>query len=275
MDVQTIETQKLPKPDDIIQHIVPAHETSILAGASGAGKTTLLMHILKELQQNKDVFGHKASRDLKIGFIAADRTWEAYKKLAETVGVDVSKLTHVRALIDDDAIDCSTLERNPSIILYNLLNEMVKAGCQLVIVDPLAVLLGCDLNKYHVVAARLIQLNRYCRLNGVTVLGTHHATKARTEAGFKRPQDRINGSGALLGFTSTQLFLAAADETGGEYTEWHIISHHAKAKVIHLKRTQDTGTFYQCDPIEDLKVEQMKKGTNQTIAQVYGLIPAE
>ena len=268
-----LETQKLPKPIDIVEHVIPAHETSILAGASGAGKTTLLMHILKELQHNKPVFGHAITKDLKIGFIAADRTWEAYKKLAQTVGVDVDKLTHVRALIDDDKIDCSTLERNPSIILYNLLNEMVEKGVQLVIVDPLAVLLGCDLNKYHVVAARLIQLNRYCRLNGLTVLGTHHATKARTESGFKRPQDRINGSGALLGFTSTQLFLAAADETGSEYTEWHIISHHAKPKVVHLKRTNDTGTFYQCDPLEDIATKALETGTNKTMAQVYGLVP--
>ena len=265
-----IDTQKLPKPPDVIEHVVPSHETSILAGASGAGKTTLLMHIIKQLQNNSTVFGHAITPDLKIGFIAADRTWEAYKKLASTVGVDVEKLTHIRALIDDDKIDTRTLESNPSIILYNLLNEMVQKGCQLVIVDPLAVLLGCDLNKYHVVAARLIALNRYCRLNGVTVLGTHHATKARTESGFKRPQDRINGSGALLGFTSTQLFLAAADETGSEYTEWHIISHHAKPKCIHLKRTEDTGTFYECDPLKDLAQQQLTTGVKKTVAQVYG-----
>jgi RecA-family ATPase len=266
-----LDTQKLPKPKDIIEHVVPAHETSLLAGASGAGKTTLLMEIIKQLQHNEPVFGHSITEDLQIGFIAADRTWEAYKKLGEVVGVDISKLTHIRALIDDDKIDCSTLERNPSVILYNLLNEMVEKGCQLVVIDPLAVLLGCDLNKYHVVAAKLIQLNRYCRLNGITVLGTHHATKARTESGFKRPQDRINGSGALLGFTSTQLFLAAADETGSEYTEWHIVSHHAKAKVIHLKRDESRGTFYQCFPLEDIAAKAMMEGTQKTIAQAYGL----
>lgn len=251
----TVKTQYV-KPPDIIADIIPAHETSILAGASGAGKTTLLMEMLKYLQNNQPLFGHAVTPDLKVGFIAADRTWEAYKRLAETVGVDVSVLK-VRALIDDDKIDCSTLERNPSIILYSLLSEMVQEGRNLVVIDPLAVLLGCDLNKYHVVAARLIALNRYCRLNGITVLGTHHATKARTESGFKRPQDRINGSGALLGFTSTQLFLAAPEETGSDYTEWHVVSHHAKAKVIYLKRTV-TGTFIEADPLFDLTMNQFE-----------------
>ncbi len=269
MDILTVDIQKLAKPPDLIEHVVPAHETSILAGASGAGKTTLLMHIIRDLLDNKPVFGHAVTPNLKIGFIAADRTWEAYKKLAQTVGVDVGKLTHIRALIDDDKIDTKLLEHNPSAVLYGLLDEMVKMGCNLVIVDPLAVLLGCDLNKYHVVAARLIFLNRYCRLNGVTVLGTHHATKARTESGFKRPQDRINGSGALLGFTSTQLFLAGADENGTDYTEWHIISHHAKAKCVHLKRDDSNGTFYQCDPAMDVAQKTLEEGKKKTISQLY------
>lgn len=252
------------KPNDVIEHLVPAHETSILAGCSGAGKTTLLMGVLKMLQHNLPIFGHATTPDLKIGYIAADRTWEAYRKLAEIIGVDLSRIK-VRALVDDDHIDTLVLERAPSNILYQLLGEMATEKCDLVIVDPLAVLLGCDLNKYHVVAAKLIALNRYCRRNGITVLGTHHATKARTESGFKRPQDRINGSGALLGFTSTQLFLAAPEETGSEYTEWHIVSHHAKAKVLYLKRTFD-GSFEQADPLADAVMKDFQK--KQVLSQL-------
>lgn len=258
-------TQKLNKRPDIISMVVPRDETSILAGASGAGKTTLLMTILKMLQNNEDVYGYPCAPDIKIGYIAADRTWESYKKLAATIGADLSQL-HVRALIDDDTIDTKQLERDPSGILYSLLQDCVNTKCDLAIVDPLAVLLGCDLNKYHVVAARLIQLNRYCRMNRLTVLGTHHATKARTEAGFKRPQDRINGSGALLGFTSTQLFLAAADETDSEFTEWHIVSHHDKPKVVYLKRTEN-GLFVQGDPIAS--AQNQIDAHEKSVAHVY------
>jgi RecA-family ATPase len=252
-----------------VDTVVPSHETSILAGASGAGKTTLLLEVLKHLQQNKSVFGHAVAHDLKVGFIAADRTWEAYKRTAELVGVDTTKL-YVRALVDDDDIDTACLERNPGLILKTLLDEMVKNNRDLVIVDPLAVLMGCDLNKYHVVAAKLINLNRYCRQNRITVLGTHHATKARTESGFKRPQDRINGSGALLGFTSTQLFMSAPEENGTQFTEWHIVSHHAPAKCIYLQRTTN-GTFVQGDPIKEaMKVNGCP--SDESISAVYGKI---
>lgn len=207
---------------------------------------------------------------MKVGFIAADRTWESYKKTAQLVGVNVDDL-YVRALIDDDDIDVTQLERNPGMVLLNLLNEMVREGRDLVVVDPLAVLLGCDLNKYHTVAAKLITLNRYCRQNRITILGTHHATKARTESGFKRPQDRINGSGALLGFTSTQLFMSAPEENGTEYTEWHVISHHAKAKCIFLSRNSN-GTFIQADPHgEEAKKLRDASGTpsEETIAEIW------
>lgn len=241
---------------ELIDGLLPKNEVSILAGASGAGKTTLLMYVIKCLQTNEPVFGHKVEKNLKVGYIAADRTWEAYKRLADTTGVDLNQM-HVRALIDDDNIDTENFERNPQSLMYKLLKEMHDLNVHLVIVDPLVVFMGCDTRMYHVNAARLIQLNRFCRKHDLTILGTHHATKARSDFTFKRPQDRINGSGALLGFTSTQLFLAAADETGNEYTEWHIISHHAPAKVIQLKRGEN-GLFVQADPEMDFtdKAEQ-------------------
>lgn len=238
------------KPADIIEWVVPAHETSILAGASGAGKTTLIMNIIKKLQNNESVFGYPATPNLKIGYIAADRTWEAYKVLAATTGVDTTRLK-IRALIDDDDIDTDRFEHDPQGILYSLLLDMAKSGIDLVIVDPLVVFLGCATNIYHMNAARLIRLNRFCRQKSITVLGTHHATKARTDYGFKRPQDRISGSSALLGFTSTQLFLAAAEETETkEYAEWHIISHHAPPKVVLLKRDEQ-GRFEEAPQIPE------------------------
>lgn len=253
---------------DLIDGILPATEVSILAGASGAGKTTVLMGVLKQLQDNLPVFGHAITPDLKLGYIAADRTWDAYDRLAQKVGVDLSKMK-VRALIDDENIDTHRLETNPSSILYTLLGEMAHAKVNLVVVDPLAVLLGCDLNTYHVVAARLIRLNRFCKLNNLTVLGTHHATKARSDYSFKRPQDRISGSSALLGFTSTQLFLSSPEESGGEYTDWHIVSHHAKAMIIHLRRNS-LGLFEMADMTADMTAK-----STEILSQMLHMIPAE
>lgn len=231
--------------EHLIAEILPKGEVSILAGASGAGKSTLLMHIIKCFQQSKDVFGHAIQTNIKIGYIAADRTWDAYARLAKVVGVDITKL-YVRALIDDIEIDTEKLEENPQATMYALLDSMVKAKCDLVIVDPVVVLLGSDINTYHKVAARLIKLNRYCKLNNLTILGTHHANKARSDVQFKRAQDRISGTSALLGFTSCQLCLLPKEETKDQrFAEWHIVSHHAAPKVVYLDRDSATGCFIE------------------------------
>ena len=225
---------------DIIDSILPAGEVSILAGASGAGKTTLIMHMLTALQSNVPVWGHGIKKDLRIGYIAADRTWRSYQKTAKLANLDLDTLK-VRALIDDPAIDLDLFEKSPIDELERLIRSMLPVD--LVVVDPLVVFLGVDTNKYHLNAARLIRLNKLCLANNLTILGTHHATKARSDYSFKRPQDRISGTSALLGFTSTQLFLAAPEETGrtDNLYEWHVISHHAPAKVLTF--TRENGSF--------------------------------
>lgn len=252
---------------DLIEHILPKHEVSILAGASGAGKTTLIMQVLCNLQHNEPVFGHAIEEDLKIGYLAADRTWDAYARLAMQVGADLDRMV-VRALIDDTSIDIENLERDSQGVMYNVLKSMVAEGCNLIVVDPLVVLLGSDINTYHIVAARMIRLNRFCKANQVTILGTHHATKARTDFSFKRPQDRISGSSALLGFTSTQLFLASAQESGQEYTQWHIVSHHAAAEVINLERDKNSGLFVPIDFTTGLVEKQ-----NEVYEEIFKMLP--
>lgn len=225
---------------EIIDSILPANEVSILAGASGAGKTTLIMQLLTALQANALVWGHAGRPNLRLGYIAADRTWRSYQKTAALASLDLTSI-QVRALVDDPAINLRDFERSPIDTLEYLVGTMLPVD--LIVVDPLVVFLGVDTNKYHLNAARLIRLNRLCMANKVTLLGTHHATKARSDYSFKRAQDRISGTSALLGFTSTQLFLASPEETGrsDNYYEWHVISHHAPAKIILL--TRERGSF--------------------------------
>ena len=220
---------------DIISSILPDKEVSILAGASGAGKTTLIMQALAAMQQGKEVFGHECQPGLRLGYIAADRSWRSYQRTAELSSLDLGSIK-VRALIDDPAIDLANFEKSPLDELERLIASMLPLD--LVAVDPLVVFLGVDTNKYHLSAARLIRLNKACLANNITILGTHHATKARSDYSFKRPQDRISGTSALLGFTSSQLFLAAPEETSREdgFYEFHVISHHAAPKVILLSR---------------------------------------
>lgn len=174
--------------------------------------------------------------NLQVGYIVADRTKE---DLLETAGQLELHTAHlpIRSLIDDFSIDMGVFETQPLSILFGLLDSMLPID--LVVVDPLLVFTGVDTNKYHLNAAKLIRINRWCMEHKVTLLGTHHATKARTDFSFKRAQDRISGSSALQGYTSTQLFLAGPEETDNEdgLTEWTIVSHHAPPRRLYFART--------------------------------------
>lgn len=241
---------------DIIHDMIPQQEVSILAGASGVGKTTLIMQVLRAIQSREpSAFGLRVTADTPhICYIAADRTWASYVRTAEVAGLDLSRMT-VRALIDDDSIDLSRFETHPLSILEHLITEIASGRSDpiLCVVDPLIVFLGVDTNRYHLNAARLMRLNRFCRQTGVTILGTHHAAKARTDVSYKRAQDRISGTAALLGFTSTQLFMESPEESGDPdgYTRWHIISHHAPARLINLWRNESGQFVHVTKPSTD------------------------
>lgn len=222
---------------ELVTGLLPERQVSILAGASGAGKTTLALQLLRQIQLGGPAFGMAVDPRLAapgaIGYIVADRTSEDLKETAQAVGLDVSTLK-MRSLVDDVSIDITAFEQNPTGVLFDLLKSIKE--CLLIVVDPLIVFTGVDTNKYHLNAAKLIRINRFCMDYGLTILGTHHAGKARTDFGFKRAQDRINGSGALLGYTSTQLFLATPEETDDDYFQWTIVSHHAAPRTLFLSR---------------------------------------
>ncbi len=232
-----------PKMADLIEGIIPEREVSILAGASGVGKTTLIQQVLASAQKNVPAFGMAVAPNLRLGYIAADRSWDSYIRTAKSTDLDLTSI-NIKSLIDDESIDLRWFKQDPLAVLQDLIRKLQPID--LVVVDPLVVFLGVDTNKYHLNAAALIELNRFCRSENVTILGTHHATKARSDYTFKRAQDRISGSSALLGFTSTQLFIAGPDEVGrddGIY-EWYIISHHAPGRVVELDRKEGLFTFH-------------------------------
>ena len=204
---------RYPQYGDCVKGLVPAREVSLLSGSSGAGKTTLLMQLLSALQRGEPFLDRfEGPADLTVGIVGADRSFRTTLVLAERAGADLQRC-HLRSLVDDRDIDIQALRYRSFDLLLSLIKGLVDKGCTLLFVDPLVVFFGGDIKSYFANAAPLIALNRLCNDYGLTILGTHHATKARTDQGFKRRQDRIGGSGgALQGFSSTQLFLDTPEE---------------------------------------------------------------
>jgi hypothetical protein len=215
---------------DLVTPLLPEQEVSIMAGAPGAGKTRWLMQMIASLQRGEPVFGLPARKGLRLAYIAADRSWASYEHWAHLAGVDLASLP-IRKLTDDTSINLKLLVQNPmSFLEEGLLKPLLPAD--LIVVDPLIIFLGGNIRDYTANAVKLIRLNRYCKANQVTLLGTHHAGKARTDYGFKRPQDRISGTAAFLGYSSTQIFLNTPEESGNPFHELHVISHTAPPLIL-------------------------------------------
>jgi hypothetical protein len=241
MAYQTLVPKTVPGFPTLNEGLWPDYQVSVLAGTSGAGKTTFLYQLMAKWAQGELAFGFSGPPG-PYGLVAADRTVEAHKVTAAAVGLDWNQLV-VRSLVDDPQIKLDDLEHKPFLLLFQLLDsvraQLPQQHMARIIVDPLMVFLGVDLNKYHLVAARLLAVNRWCLARKALLIATHHATKARSDWSFKRPQDRIAGSGAMLAFTSTQGFLAAPEEIAENpehQAELTLVSHHHPALTLRLIR---------------------------------------
>lgn len=243
------------QPAPPIASLTPVHELSLLAGASGAGKSTLLLQAVRCIQRGEPFFGLPTNPDLRIGYIAADRRWSSYEQTATRIGVDPDKLT-VISIVDDPSINLSALNDQPMRVLSAVL-ERLKPDAEFIIVDPLILFLGCDVRSYNQVAVRLIQINRWAASNRRTLLGTHHAAKARSDYSYKRPQDRISGSAALLGYSSTQVFLEMPEESDLDYFRLTIVSHTDPAVSLQLVRDDTSGGFVRYDLRHDEETQQV------------------
>lgn len=231
---------------DLVQHLLPRHEISIIAGASGAGKTSITMQLISCIQHHRPFFGMSTTPNTRIGYIAADRGGDSINHWAKIMDVDLSQIKF-KSLVKDEDIDLKKFETNPMGLLLNLIRSMMPLD--LLIIDPLIVFFGTDTKSYTTNAKCLIQLNRVAHQHKVTILGIHHAVKARTDFGFKRPQDRISGTGAFLGYSSTQIFLDTPEESGESHHTLHIISHTAAPMAFSLVRGTDA-VFYPAESEE-------------------------
>ena len=234
-----------PRHGGSLVPLIPHEQVSILAGDSGVGKTTLLMQLLRAAQQGDTFCGFAFPSSWELAVISADRSWASIEETANRAGADLGQ-THHRSLIDDTSISLPEFERNP---LHLLCNDLIPSilPANLLLLDPLVMWLGVSILDAQRLAARLVRLSRLAKEHHLTIVGTAHAAAARTDYGYIRAQDRIAGSkGALLGFTSTQMFLDSPETTNkksGSLFTWTIVSHHAAPRTLYLRRDEQ-GLFH-------------------------------
>ena len=102
----------------------------------------------------------------------------------------------------------------------------------------LALWLPGHTNDYKDVAIGLGVLDQMVRPRGITVLGIFHQSKqvADKSQQYSRPQDKILGSAATIGFSDTAMYLLGPEDMSEPYYGFGWIPHNAKAETFNFVR---------------------------------------
>lgn len=222
---------------DPLPDILTFGSLNLLAGASGVGKTCLLAWLLTQLRDGKPIFDRLPNPPVKLGFVCADRGFTAARYWLDKAGyADVP----FYSLADDDTFITTRLRGKSNLIkiLGECFDKLSLPPGSLAVVDPLALFMGGNLNDYTNCAIACLEIRRECRRRQITLIGTAHASKQKSDKKerYQRLQDRILGSTAQLAYGDTQLYLAAPEETNERFYTflWH--SHTAPAATFPLGR---------------------------------------
>jgi len=270
-----------PFPDPL-PGIISFGSINLLAGASGVGKTCLTAWLLTRFRDGTPIFGRTPNIPAKIAYLSADRGWASTRVWLDRVGYgDLA----FYSLTDDANFALNKLEnvnnRRASArtaVLRDCLEQLGLIPNSLVVIDPIALFLGGDLNNYDTCAIALIGIRRLCREFGITIIGLAHASKQKADKRdqYKRLQDRILGSAAQHGYGDTQMYLASPEETGKQtYTFlWH--PHLSEAQTFALERDPKTGLFlstYDADhPFTENEERILASIDNTPEGTAYGAI---
>lgn len=216
--------------------IMPVNQFSMLAGPSGCGKTTLIMQMWAEHEQGR---GGPIKFDKSIktcGLIIADRTKSEAEERAAKLGI---KDMEIYGLVDDHTLEVRTID-DPDELWRKIVSRLDKSH-GLLIIDPVGLFMEGSLIDYRSVAKTLIRFNRFASTAKKTMMGIHHTTKSRSDYGFMRPQDRISGSGAFLGYSSTQCMMIEGIEQKEtkDYDTLVIVPHMTPKEEYRLVRRDD------------------------------------
>lgn len=221
---------------DPIPHILPFGSIATLSGASGVGKTAFLAGMLAALQRGEPFCGHVTHTPAAIGVLACDRPWRDHNAWFQKAGC--GDLPHY-SLRDVD-YDWNALRdwRHIPKIFGQLVDLIHLPPGSLLVVDPLPLFIPGRLIDYKDVAIGLGQLDQQLKPRQLTMVGIFHVSKQKSNKNdrYLRPQDRILGSSALIGYSETAFYLLSPDEAEASAYEFGMISHQLPAQTFQFQR---------------------------------------
>lgn len=264
-------TPVVPFPDPI-EHLMPFGSISTLSGASGVGKTAFLAGMVKTWQSGGQLFGLTTTMPPQIGMLACDRPWRDHQAWFDRAGCTGFPHYSLR----DEPYNWEALRDSKQVpkVFGGLVDSLKLPPGSLLIVDPISLFIPGRLFDYKDVAIGLGLLDAELKKRHLTTLGVFHVAKQKGNKNerYMRPQDRILGSSALIGYSETAFYLISPDEAERRTYEFGIISHQLKGTAYQYTRN-DKGLFIPAEIFDDIHEEEAAltilpfDGTGLTTAQ--------
>jgi hypothetical protein len=230
---------------------------TIFAGAPGVGKTAMLSDWIVRWRDGRTIWGHATNAPTQFCYLAADRQWASHQQWFNRAGYpDIPRYS----LADDPRFDLKELLKP-----FNALDLFRRALDQAnngkppipgahVFVDPVSpIFIAGSPNSSRDVARSLLSFSREAQQRKINITCTAHFAKQPTDKNsrYARPQDRIAGSGAFLGFSDTQIYLIDPEPPDHPF---HVLGWNprlSQPEEFNCVRDTETGLFLPHDCIKD------------------------
>lgn len=228
---------------DPIPGIIAFQSLTVFAGAPGVGKTALLADLCARWRDGRSIFGRAVAPPVGgFYYLAADRQWASHAIWFERVGF--AEIPHY-SLVDDRSVSLVDLQKAHQAhqLFDRCLDQLDPPPGAHVFVDPVSPLfINGNPNNPRDVARSMIGFSRRCserRIN-ITVVG-HFSKQGKAEDRYTRPQDRISGSGAFVGFSDTQMYMCDPEKDAKLKQPYHLfgwVPRHAPPEDFKLTRNE-------------------------------------
>lgn len=183
------------RPEYLIDQILPRREVHMLAGPSGAGKTTwFLQTFVEQWQERKDVLGYR-SFPVPWLYVSGDRSMESCERTLRRIGIPRTKVS-IFSCVDTRIFNIGTIIKKaleapvpPQFFFFEGFISLMQAG-------------GLK-NDYKDVSWFLTGLTATCKEQDITIMGSGHSPKAKSDSFYLSPRERILGSAGWGGFLDT------------------------------------------------------------------------
>lgn len=256
-----------PQFPDPIPGLLPFGSICTLAGASGVGKTCLYATMIRRWLDGKTICGFPTNRPTQIGLLVGDRRWASHRQWLDAAGVSEEEIA-VYSLRDDETFPWNDLRLWPKVhdLFSRALDRLQLDPGSLLLTDPMALWIPGRVNDYKDVAVGLGVLDRIIKPRQLTMQGIFHQSKqiADKSQQYARPQDKILGSAAQLGFSDTAFYLMGPEDLDTPYYGFGWVPHNAPA-----------GTFKFTRDAWGLFIPYIESAEYDKIEAVYDCIPPD